>query len=422
MNWCHTRGHLGRLVPAVMAAPHTGLGDSHNFGRRVTRRGDWIHKPRTVAWEWLLLSAASPLRRLFDEAAAGDPLGADAFSFLPDLAFDPPAPSVEGGAVASVALAPLPTTLPGGALAEVVGRSLALWSWLGVADLHWENLVLGLGARGQLVFSPLDVEQVLADLALPTETRLLPEADPDYADLYRHAAGVRRVLPALGKPVAGADVVAIAAGYHAMLGFLERHAQSIAGVFTALPWLREAPIRVFLRATGDYVRARTEPVWPPLLDAEAEQLARGDIPYFFRLYGRPGIHWYPEPDLVRRARLPLHGDVPQLDPLLQLSRGLRSPNRAVLGEQGLFTVLGAFDHPGLTGTHRAGGVAVTFRSRSLVVEVDGEVLETRRNLSAHVGSVYLPCTCGEVASVFVPAVTSCAAAAGPGTRPVRRDR
>ncbi len=40
------------------------------------------------------------------------------------------------------------------------------------------------------------------------------------------------------------------------------------------------------------MRALSVPLWPPLLDAEAEQLARGDIPYFFRLYGRRGIFYY----------------------------------------------------------------------------------------------------------------------------------
>jgi hypothetical protein len=40
---------------------------------------------------------------------------------------------------------------------------------------------------------------------------------------------------------------------------------------------------------------------------------------------------------------------------------------------------------------------------------EGEELHSRRNLSAFVGSVYLPCRCGEVRSVFVPAVTTCEA-------------
>jgi hypothetical protein len=53
---------------------------------------------------------------------------------------------------------------------------------------------------------------------------------------------------------------------------------------------------------------------------------------------------------------------------------------------------------------------VTFGARRIVIRSPrGEVLESRRNLSGFVGSVYLPCRCGEVRSVLVPAVTVCQA-------------
>src|SRR5262249_30178372 len=156
-------------------------------------------------------------------------------------------------------------------------------------------------------------EIILADLSLPTETKLLPDADPEVAAICRHACGVRRVLPYLGKPVGAEHVLLIAGAYRRTLAFLDRHASAVAEVFAHLPGLREAPIRVLLRGTDEYVRARSEPVWPPLLDAEAEQLARGDIPYFFRLYGRQGIHYYADEALTRIERLPREGDVPQLD-------------------------------------------------------------------------------------------------------------
>jgi len=183
-------------------------------------------------------------------------------------------------------------------------------------------------------------------------------------------------------------------------------------VFLALPELRQAPLRVLLRGTGDYVQA-PKSLWPPLLDAEVEQLARGDIPYFFRLYGQPGIHYYADATLSQVARLPLRGDVPKLDPMLQLSRGLRSPSRKKLREDGLFTLLGAFDHKSFSGKHNGEELVLTFSKRVLVVTLEnGEELQTSRNLRAFVGSVYLPCECGEVSSVFVPEVSVCTAASG----------
>jgi hypothetical protein len=395
-----------------MTSPRPHLGDSHNFGRRVSVRDGRICKPRTIVWERLMLGEDSPLQKHLAKAAESDGLGRDAFDFLPRLKFFP-SKDAHGGEVERVDLAPLPELSRDGrrSLARIVGRSLALWSWLGVSDLHWENLALGVDGGDRVVFGPLDVEMILDDLGLPTETKLLPDADPEVAEICRHAAGVRRVLPYLGKPVDVADLLAMAAAYRSALDFLDGRAPEIAALFERLPGLRETPIRVTLRGTDEYVRARTEPVWPPLLDAEAEQLARGDIPYFFRLHGRPGIHFYANEALTQIDRLPLRGDVPQLGPLLSLSRGLRSPSRRKLREEGLFTLLGAFDHPSFKGRHAEGDLAVTFSARTLVVKLpDGEELRTRRDMSAFVGSVYLPCRCGEVLSVLVPPVTTCEAA------------
>lgn len=382
------------------------LGDSHNFGRHVSFRGDRVHKPRSLFWEQLLLSSESPLRRLLDEAAGGPGF----FGFLPQLQFFPDT-SGPGGEVERIALEPLPrlTAARKRELSEVVGRSLALWSWLGAADLHWENLALGLDASDRIVFGPLDVELLLADLALPTETKLLPDADPEYAELCRHAAGVRRALPYLGKPIAASELLVLAAAYRQTLRLLDRHAEPIASVMKSLPGLADAPIRLLLRSTSDYARADSPALWPPLLPAEAEQLARGDVPYFFRFYGKKGIFYYTSSDLRQLGRLPLRGDVPQLEPLLDLARGLRSSSRQKLRQDGFFTVLGAFDHPTLTGRHEADSLELVLTARTVTARFsDGEEWSTSRSqLRRFVGSVYLPCQCGETRSVLVPARTTC---------------
>jgi hypothetical protein len=165
---------------------------------------------------------------------------------------------------------------------------------------------------------------------------------------------------------------------------------------------------VLLRSTAEYLAADRAALWPPLLEAEAEQLARGDVPYFFRLYGRRGIHYYADPKLERFETLPLAGDVPQVEKLLDLSRGLAGKARSKLRTEGLFCVIGAFDSPGLQGKHAGDRISVTFGARRLAVEFEGGLrLETQRDLSEFVSSVYLPCRCGEVRSVFVPARTRC---------------
>lgn len=407
------------------------LGDSHNFGRRVSAQDGRIHKPRTVFWEWLLLSAESPLRKQLDCIAKADS-GRVGFDFLPNLHVErssakeigssdadekgvrrqtPTGPLGKEGVVDHVSLQPL--RIRGAEdrrrLAEAAGRAIALFSWLGLGDLHWENLALGSSPKSPIQLVPLDIELMLDDHALPTHTRLLPEADPDYAALYQHACGIRRILPFLGKPVAVPDLVAMVAAYHRTLASLDQHSEAIAKAILTLPDLPEAPLRVCLRSTGDYLR-RDGKMHPPLLAAEKEQLDRGDIPYFFRLYGRPGIHYFADAALTTCHRIPARGDVPQLAPLLSLAKGLRSANRRTLREQGLFCLLAAFDHPTFSGEHAHGDIHVRFAARRLVVRIDGEdELDTRRDLHDFVSSVYQPCRCGEVASPLVPKVTRCQA-------------
>jgi hypothetical protein len=392
-----------------MTVARQKLGDSHNFGRRVSLRAGWVRKPRTLLWEWLLLGVDSPLRRALDEAARSDGLGPETFAFLPKLEFRFTRSGTFGD-VERVVLRPL-GSLSGRRkceLGRVVGRALSLASFLGIADLHWENLALGWGHEGSLVFAPLDVEIILSDLSLPTETKLLPDADPEVRAVSRHVCGVRRILPYVGKPVDIETLGEMAGAYHQTLVFLERHAKAISRVFRQLPELRDTPIRVCLRGTDDYVLAGTRPTWPPFLDAELVQLERGDIPYFFRLYGRAGIHYYLDRSLTELGRLPLRGDVPRLEPLLRLSNDLESPGRKKLREEGLFALLGAFDHPSLRGRHESMGLTVSLGARRIGVTLPtGEALSSPRNLSALVGSAYLPCRCGEVRSVLVPHVTRC---------------
>jgi hypothetical protein len=401
---------------SVLTAGTTVLGDTHNFGRRVEVLADRVRKPRTIVWEQLLLNRNSLLRRALGALAGRNGLAEGAFDFVPSLAFAPFEDGV-GGEVERIALAPVGALDEAGRaelgeeqraeLAAVAGRAFALYSWLGLADLHWENLVLGRDLNGTLVFGPLDVELVLDDLARPTETKLLPDADPEYAALCRHAAGARRLLRWLGKPVAPNYLATMLANYDATLGALGGASESIAQAIASSPGVRNAPIRVLLRATSEYAQAHRGRLWPPLLEAERVQIARGDVPYFFRTLESKGLFHYGDPRLATALPLPTEGDVPMLAPLLSLERGLRSKRRARLFEEGLFSIVGAFDAPDLRGTFESGGLALTLGRRTVVLRrANGDELETGRNLRAFVGSVYGSCECGETAEPIAVA-TAC---------------
>jgi hypothetical protein len=379
-------------------------GDTHNFGRRVERVDGWVRKPRTLRWEWLFLSASSPLRRALDA------IDGAAFGFLPDLAFELEGPRGEGR-VEAVALTPLGALDEQGrrGLAEIVGRALATFSFFGLADLHWENLALGRGPSGEMRLFPLDVELVLADLARPTETKLIADADPEVAAVCAHAAGLRRVLPFLGKPIEWASLAAIVDGYAGTLAKLTKAAPALAQAIEATPAMSGTPIRVLLRGTGDYFASDLGALWPPLLEEEQRQLARGDVPYFFRRLDAPAIRWFDEPTLTHEATLPTEGDVPQLDPLLDVARALRGAGRAKLADEGLLTVIGAFDHPSFRGTLETASASVTLSKQRIVVRASrGGEFEAARDLRAFVGSLYQPCHCGEVAEPIAPPPGRCA--------------
>src|SRR5258706_11505261 len=73
--------------PRVAKPVGTELGDSHNFGRRVTLRGGRVVKPRSFLWEWLVLSAENPLRRLLPQSADRYLLVPGGLWLLPTLSF-----------------------------------------------------------------------------------------------------------------------------------------------------------------------------------------------------------------------------------------------------------------------------------------------------------------------------------------------
>ena len=370
-------------------------GDTHNFGQHVELRGDRVYKPRALYWEWLFLSAKSPLRKLLADV-----------DFLPDLTFYEPRALARGGEVSRLALAPL-GRVDKHELARIVGRAAALFSWFGVSDLHWENLALGRAPDGRVIFTPVDIELVLSELGSPMETQMFPAANSTYADIVRHACGVRRAIGYLGKPVAVAHALTMAAAYRAMLQSLQARAREITAVLRAQKLTQTAPIRICIRGTSDYVAAQNDlekPLWPPLMREEREQLARGDIPYFFHRYGEPGVHEYMNQARTKTRRVVSLAGLGKTENVLSLGNALRPKSRDELLAQGTFAILAAFDHAGFTGTHDTPDVHARITARTITLTfADGETWSTKRNLGAFVSSVYLPCACGEQRAVFARA-------------------
>ena len=346
-----------------MTRPYQQLGDSHNFGRRVSLRDGRVAKPSAVLWEWLLLCGQSPLRRLLAECAASDGLGRDAFAFLPTLEFFPGDEPV-GGEVEQVRLQPLE---PLGApekrkLAQIVGRSLALFELAG----RRRSALGEPGARSR---------RARPDRFRSARRRDDPGrsvvADRNEAAAGRRSrvraglparGGVRRVLPYLGKPVAAPELLAMAGAYRgnarvsrAPRGSHRRRLWQAAGA-------AQTPARVLLRGTEEYVHARFDARCGRRCSRPSRSSWRAaTFPTSFGSTASAAFTTTPiatltqldaaaaarrctaaRPDARRRARTAL------------------AVAHSSCASEGLFTLLGAFDHPSLRRHAASDELSVTF--------------------------------------------------------------
>ena len=264
-----------------------------------------------------------------------------------------------------------------------------------------------------MVFAPLDVEMILADLASPTETKLLPDADPEYAAISppRERRAARPAVPGQagarrGPRRDGRRVRRDARSPRRERRGNRRRPRALAGAAARRPFAcasaarastcAPAPCRCGRRCSTprrSSSRAATSRTSSASTGARASTTTRAS-----RCAG-----W---------SRLPLDGDVPQLEPLLDVSRALRlqAPPQAARGGS----------------LHAAGRVRRTLRSpgttrRTASRSLQGAPLVVRterrgallRAQPARVRRQRLPAVpLRRGAPVFVPPVTTCEGAAG----------
>jgi hypothetical protein len=252
------------------------LGDKHNFGKQVVYLGDgWIHKPRNIFWEWLLLAANSPFRPYLTQKIPG----ASPASILPKLQFKiDPKGFLHGGSVEKLEVLPPNPALLSEERFEEIGAVIGLLMFLGMTDLHNENFVLGVDSRGEVVFGPLDIEVALEDIYLPSQAQLLPSKDVAWSD-----AGLHKLKFYL-EEFAGAEALpALLHGYLNTVKTLLAVEDELHQFINSLAPLSGMSSRLVVRPTRHYYSflKNSRPA-SELSSSEAEQLSRSEIPYFFR--------------------------------------------------------------------------------------------------------------------------------------------
>lgn len=346
-------------------------GDPHNFGRRVTKTADgWFYKPRTVFWERLVLEATSPLRQAVDHLFASKSR-VSPFASVPTLRFldcsdeGPGAGRVEGLFVDPLSTNPAPGEL------EQAGALTGFLTWAGATDLHAQNMATGRWG-GRFVFAPLDVEGLFHDHQLVSQTTLLPSQTTPPED-----CGLAALL---ASEKSGDGSVALLSGYLSAFSLLSAAERDLgAQVIGHLP--AEVPCRLLVRATAAYAEALRSGVPSDYAASEKEQLARGDVPYFFRRHhSEVPLYWKSQWETAP-AVIPAIGPADRFELRRVVPGQGLAPSPARFGDTALkagsLQLARAFD-PGESGQWSSGGCTLRADKQTLTIEWRGESWQAKR--------------------------------------------
>lgn len=250
--------------------------DLHNFGKSVQRIGQdldaYYLKPRPIYWEWLFFGRNSPLSDFFNH------------SRLP-------------GFTPCQVLFNLDTEINdyfSGRSREVraahnaenklthhysLGVLLAYCYIFGIRDLHKNNVI-----KTDTHLQVVDAEVVFSKLLLPHETLLLP-----FKEVDSKLCGASHVLD-LESKIDSEIFKTILTGYLDTFENVLKNRTEIECVFVDREEeMRRVPVRHILRDTFHYRDAKIRDPEIPFFESELKQLARGDVPYYFKNLGDPKV-------------------------------------------------------------------------------------------------------------------------------------
>jgi len=162
-----------------------------------------------------------------------------------------------------------------------MGSIIGLVTWLGISDLHHENIALGFDQENKFQFLPLDIECALDDFLSVTQTLLLPAPG-----ISRKECGLASFLDFLSLHKSWVLIPAFLHGFVSTLSdLLETEKDSC--ILSEILNSDSPPIlsRILIRKTRDYRHYLESGALisdPPFDPSEIEQLARKDIPVFYR--------------------------------------------------------------------------------------------------------------------------------------------
>jgi len=261
------------------------IGDAHNFGKKVSLSSSGkLSKPRMIIWEELFLNSKSKLRNLLTDIFKNFEFNPT--NYIPDLTFHKT--SWFSGLVERFPIEQLNASTEACNTLNVyeIGSCVGLWCWLGMTDLHRDNIIFG-KIDGKIIFSPIDLEAIFYNIKTLNDTLIFfPYEEHSLID------GICHILPFLKSKAA---ILQFCDGLSKTLNYLSSQKVSFSEIMASY---NRAPCRVILKSTRDYYNLlklgnlSEESLFPE----EKQQLLRGDIPYFFKFVNEEKIYYFNSED------------------------------------------------------------------------------------------------------------------------------
>lgn len=258
-------------------------GDLHNFRKFVSVGQRVVTKPRNVLWENLFLSSNSKVRNLIDQVCKTNGITSP-FYIAPDLNFQES--KLHSGSVERLKLAELNRDISSDEV-QALAAMIALCYWFGIGDLHHENVSVGLNEAGTFVCFPIDIETIFEKMTHVRQTLLTPSSKVSASN-----CGLTKVLPQLMSLNIEAKT-SFLISFSMMMNILNENSENILSEILKNEQINKYPIRMILRDTSSYrnhLEGKSELL--RIDKAEAVQLNRDDIPYFFRYLNSDDINFY----------------------------------------------------------------------------------------------------------------------------------
>lgn len=252
-----------------MIRPTSAYGDYHNCGKRVHYLGDGrITKPRTVFWEWLLLSSESPLQEL-------PVIGGVPNFFKSQIQINWQSRWLDGEVIE------FPQINIGDNQQidfESIGQTLAVVSFFGIGDLHWQN-VFPVVENDMLSIVPIDIECIFHRLQVLSQTKIISDK--------RNSNSTSGLNTVVRRKIDIDELGMLSNAFCKTITGLDKHKLRITKVIESIIPTNQIPIRVITRPTTYYYDVLNSIQTGQSLNTiglkrcEKLQLDRGDIPYFF---------------------------------------------------------------------------------------------------------------------------------------------